>query len=283
MSISTVDGLKECVDAVKGAHSVEAGWGYAPLVTARCGEKTIYSCRLFDLPKTHIFTHSCPASEWHVDFLIWCISFLKGMRITRRNYAYLDATPIEKSRLTDFVMVGKAFEAAMLLCDYFFKKHSGNAPKKIAGAMHAMFMASTPHLLGFERFGYLYTSIDACYSAFRSIFNVDGRVGHYERPSIMCDVLGIPMPVWAEPDNKATYISRLRNDMVHDALFFGEPLGFSTFKSMQNSPCRNIVMEMKGFVCKILMALLLGPCRVRDYLKVPLSNRNPRGVAVVMA
>ncbi len=273
----------ECIEAVKNAHFVDAGWAYAPLVTARCGEKAIYSCRLFDLPKTHVLTHRCPVSEWHVDFLIWCMSFFKGMRITRRSYAYLDATPIDVSKLTDFIMVGKGFESAIFLCDCFFKRHPGNASKKIAGAIHAMFMASTPRLLGFERFGYLYTSIDACYSAFSSLFNINGRVGHYERPSIMCNELGIPVPVWASPDNRKTFISRLRNDMIHDSLFFGEPLGFSTFESMKNTPCRNIVMEMKGFVCKILMALLLGQYRVGWYIEVPLSNRNPRGVDVVMA
>lgn len=66
-------------------------------------------------------------------------------------------------------------------------------------------------------------------------------------------------------------ISGIRNDNFHEAIFFGQPLGFSSINNSQYG--NDILLQMQALVCRLLAAIL----SVKDcsYLKSSVNTRVP--------
>ena len=83
----------------------------------------------------------------------------------------------------------------------------------------------------------------------------------------MCDAFGMPTPARADPTSGAE-VASLRNETVHEALFMGEPLGFSIRGKGVN---QNLTLEMPALVCRFVVALLgADGC---DYVRSPVNTR----------
>jgi hypothetical protein len=174
-------------------------------------------------------------SAEHIQFLVWCFGFFVGMRLTTTEAGFLDATPIEEGKLSDFGWLRDSLEKALVGADAFWWKHAGtqSIAKVLTGAIHSYFLAQKPGLLDYEEFIWLYSALEGCHFVQETIA---GRVLRHtphsdrikklcEQHKILADSAGNNVPTWADPNATET-IATLRNVAIHEGLFFEEPLGF---------------------------------------------------------
>lgn len=234
-----------------------------------------YSARVFSLPKTHVLTLGKNRSREDLDFVVWCLSFFGGMRLTTAEAGFLDATPIKPGTLVDFILSQCTLaDVAQLALDYLdTERGDPRAPKRVAAVVHALFLAQRPQNLPFEEFQYLYMALDACFSLASAKETKKPRVLHAERIKWMCDTFGMPVPQWAAstmPGNTA--LAPIRNDAFHEALFFDEPLGFAVFGGNQaSSDYGSVTLQMQALVCRLVVAILGRPGI--DYVRMPVDTR----------
>ncbi|MGD9583052.1 MAG: hypothetical protein AB7V26_05180 [Lysobacterales bacterium] len=289
-SVRTLPLHESRVAAVTGHSNVRAGWYYSSAqqcqdFTTGDGRSVAGNARLFALPKTHVLTLNESASREDHNFVVWCMSFFVGMRLTTTEAGFLDATPIQPGMLVDFSLgrhgVGDAIELAL---NYLESKRSDlRAHKRVAAVIHALFLAQYPQNLPFEQFQYLYMALDACYRLIAAEECKEPRLSHGARIQWMCEKFRIPVPEWAKNDKNdrndktcPSPLSVVRNDTFHEALFFNEPLGFSIYGSNQLTTDRaNVTLEMRALVCRLLVAILGKPGV--GYVQTPVDTRQLHG------
>jgi hypothetical protein len=236
-----------------------------------------YSARIFSLPKTHVLTLHESGSREDLDFVVWCLSFFIGMRLTTTEAGFLDATPIQPGKLVDFFLSrGTVADAIEVALNYLESERSDpRAHRRVAAVIHALFLAQYPQNLCFERFQYLYIALDACFKLV-SVKEVPvPHIPHAGRVQWMCEKFGMKPPDWAE-NTKATpsSLSVVRNDTFHEALFFDGPLGFSVYGGNQPTAGRdNIMLEMQALICRLLVAILGRP--KISYVRTRVDTRTP--------
>ncbi|ODJ93169.1 hypothetical protein BB779_01235 [Pseudomonas viridiflava] len=279
-SISTLSGHDEIVAEISGNVSAINEWIYPkPQKHLDFMSGTVrslpYSNRVFGLPKTHTLALHTSTSQHHLDFAVWCLSFFTGMRLTTTKAGFLDATPIKPRKLVDFVLRRCTLADAVYLALNFLEQERNDlrAPKRIAAAIHALFLAQYPQSLPFERFQYLYMALDTCFSALEVKESASFRVSHAGRIQWMCEKFDIPTPAWATREaSKSSPLSEVRNDAIHEALFFDEPLGFSIYGGNgPDSSHASVTLQMKALVCRLLVAIL-GEAET-SYVKSPVDTR----------
>lgn len=253
--ITTLAEHDESVQQVQASPRVEGAWIFAPA-----------NFRIFPMPKTHRLEHANADGPEHLEFLIWTLSFLTGMRLTQTEAGFVDATPIKSHELVDFIWLNdREVSRGLGLAEAFWKKHR-NTPKAAqcwGAAVHALFLAQYPRALQYERMLYLFAAVDACYRLSENT-GVLKVWGHPSRIPGMCAAFGIPLPTWAQ--NPGSEITSLRHGAIHEALFMGKPLGFANHdrKSAENLP-----LEVGNLVCRFLAALL--GATGTQYVRTPVS------------
>lgn len=269
--IASLPTLAEAVADVAGSDGVERNWIYAPPQEVRSlsgATKTLpYPSRVFGLPKTHVLEHAMGATNDHITFLLWALSFLTGMRLTAAEAGFLDATPILPGMLVDFGLTGTSMEQGVWSAESFWQSNRADPQraKLLGAAVHALFLGQNQHNLQFEDFVFLHTALDACYRLAASQAGLKKDVPHAVRVTWMCTQLGVGQPPWSAE------IARLRNQSLHEALFMDEPLGFAVHGAGTG---RNIPLEMRNLTCRVLLALL--GVRSEDYLTSPIDDRQRR-------
>ncbi|MFC3784694.1 hypothetical protein GGR90_003063 [Sphingopyxis italica] len=280
VSIATRDGLEERVKDVEKDEWREGKWIYAPLqpVTHLGGGTSIrpYPARVFGLPKTHDILHATAPDLDPVNFHVWSLSFFNGMRFTITEAGFLDSTPIEPGTLVDFVLLGGSLEKSIELAEAFWTANQASPERARiwVAAVHALFMSQNPQHLQFERFLFLYTALDACFALAKSLNPPRGRLSHSERIAWMCDWLGVGVPTWADPAAAGgVEVAAMRNPMIHEGLYMGEPLGFALHGVGQSG---NLTLEMCGLVSRLLVALL--GARNNRYISSSTGTRQRQGL-----
>ena len=279
--VRCLSGWKDRVEAVLSDVAVVDGWIYAPpqptknMLTGKVRGQP-YSSRVFGLPKTHVVEYPEGTSQDHLDFLIWSLSFLVGMRLTATDAGFLDATPVKAGKLVDFVPVGEALGRGMELAERFWlcNRTTPRNAKRYQAAIHALFLGQNPRSLEFETFIYLYSALDACYALARSLCNPKANHRHDERVEWLCEEFGLVVPDWARRSKSGAHrgseVSWIRNSTVHEALFVDAPLGFAT---RHDHGC--MMLEMSALVCRLLVALVGG---VGNYVGSSLDSRQRYGL-----
>lgn len=257
ISVSTLPDLQETTERVAQSETVDGDWTYpGPQLVSNWGEvhERPYSRRVFDLPKTHVIEHRQPDGAEHLNFHVWALSFFLGMRLTTTEAGFLDATPIKAGKLVDFVTVG-TIDRSVPIAEDFWAAHRLDPTRasRWVAALHALFVAQYPQALQYERFIYLYTALDACFALAKSVHIAPKNLRHPERIPWMCNLFGMPIPVWANVVGKSAELTDIRNPTLHEALFMGEPLGFALHGIGTN---QNLTLEMKALVCRFLAALI---------------------------
>jgi hypothetical protein len=279
---------EESVEIIEGSETVHQRWIYAPLQRQRdfvSGQTRVlpHSNRVFGLPKTHLLTQGSTDSTQRLEFLVWCIGFFVGMRLTTAEAGFVDATPVEPGKLNDFVLSGCTLDQAIDLSDKFWQAHAEEERniKRVMGIIHALFLSQNPLHFQFEAFSYLYMALDACFALTKSICGApSSHLTHAARLKWMCEQFEIPVPDWAQPTaSNNTDVSIVRNDAIHEALFFEEPLGFAIYGGNKcSSHHRNVPLEMQALTCRLLVALLGKPdC---DYVKSEVNSRQRHGLSL---
>ena len=273
--IQTRPDLEEAIASVRQSEGIEDDWIYAPpqqQILNGMVRELPYPSRVFGLPKTHVITQSDQGHGlWQLQFYVWALSFFLGMRLTTTEAGFLDATPIVPGNLIDFSLPSQDLPKAIALADEFWLLHRSNPAhaKRFAAAVHALFLGQCPQYLQFERFIYLYTALDACYALTAASIGLRRKKpSHSARIAWMCDQFGIPIPHWALKTGSSAEIANLRNPIMHEALFVGEPFGFAIHGVGLN---QNLPLEMKCLLCRLLVALIGG--EQTAYIKSPVNRR----------
>lgn len=295
INVETLDDMSDIVKSTRNSERVHNDWYYAPtseswsMFTGETLEHP-YPSRVFSLPFTHRLRHASDDNHAHLDFLIWCLGFFEGTRLTTLEAGYLDATPIVAGKLTDFILAGGTQpEDALELAERYWTDHvaSPRQIKRMIGIIHCLFLAQNPKHMPFEKFFYLYTALDACYKATSEMCAGPDRLSHARRIKWTCQQFRMPVPEWANPSDSTkkisevrnTEISRVRNDAIHEALFFDEPLGFVTYGGSSGSGVgRNVPLEMTALTCRLIVALLGMP--KADYVRSQVNTRQTHGLCL---
>ena len=258
-TVDTLPDFKSSLKAVKNSPYVVSGWHYAPPqetydLRGKVTRKP-YSGRVFRLPKTHTLKLSGAFNSDDANFVIWCLSFFMGMRLTTTQAGFLDATPIKPGVLVDFCLShSSTLEAIGIAVNYLGKKNRHPlACMRIAAVIHALFLAQRPQNLQFERFQYLYMALDGCFSIMWEDRDRSHKIiypKHHERVRWMCNELNMPVPFWAEGEDN---IASVRNDNFHEGIFFGQPLGFSVYGKEHPRP---VLIQIEALLCRFLVVLL---------------------------
>lgn len=277
VTIASLANIEKSAAKIAASTNVERDWIYAPRRRVRVmgGDVTQspYAARIFGLPKTHSIEHASPDNEDQLRFHLWALSFFTGMRLTSTEAGFVDATPIEPAKLVDFFPCGGGIASAVELAEAFWIKNRGEPARarRLGAAVHALFLAKNPRLLEFEEFQLLYTALDACYALLTSLHNPPKDPRHAKRIEWMCDTFAMPTPAWAiyHASKKKSAVSDIRNNMIHEALFEGEPLGFSLLRLQ---PGLNLTLEMHALICRFIVALI--GAEKTDYVRSPVNTRN---------
>lgn len=285
ISISTNSDLEKIVKEIEHSPNVHENWIYPPhyqmcdVVTGTITPRP-YGPRVFGLRKTHTITHMNGDSDQHLHYLVWCLGFFTGMRLTGTEAGYLDATPICPGALTDFTPLQRELPDALNMVEEFWKRNAAKPrnAKLICGIIHTLFISHYSQALCYERFTHLYSALDACFALTKDLLGVAGRdPTHAARIAWMCDEFKMPTPAWALAAGPGSEVSIVRNNSVHESLFFDEPLGFAIYGG--NPPVANrgnVTLEMQALVCRLLVALLGRPnC---DYVRSVVTSRQNHGL-----
>lgn len=267
VEIATLPQFDEVVASVGSNPNVRQKWFYPGaqqwLSSAR---KEItedpFTVRVFGMPMTHRISASPTIEREYLEFVLWVLSFIKGMRLTGFRQGFLDTTPIELHALVDFTAIGDA-TAPLNLAERFWASSQSEPVqrKRLCAAIHSMFISCNPRLMDFEKFLFLYSALDTCFAMMRGRNPGKQEVSHAGRIDWMCKQFNLPVPPWAtlrpdpsgRPNKLETEISALRNDTIHEAMYAGEPFGFAFEPQFSN---RNLPYEMRCIACRILAALL---------------------------
>lgn len=279
-SVQTLPDHARSVAAVTGDSNVLKDWIYPGAQQHRdfmSGNvrSMPYNVRVFALPKTHVLTLHESESREDLDFVVWCLSFFTGMRLSMTEAGFLDATPITSGKLVDFSLSRCTLADVIELALDYLESERGDlrAPKRVAAVIHALFLAQYPQNLQFEQFQYLYMALDACFKLVAVKEAQNPGTPHAGRVQWMCEKFGIPVPDWAKNAKAApSSLSVVRNDTFHEALFFDGPLGFSIYGGNQPAADRgNVMLQMQALVCRLLVAILGQPGS--SYVKTPVDTR----------
>jgi hypothetical protein len=269
ITVATLPRLDQTRKNINAHPSVDGAWLYAPSHELRdmfsgAVTKKPYPGRIFGLPKTHSLQHATASDPEHLAFLVWMFGFLKGIRLTTDDMGFLDATPIRTETLTDFGFFGHGEQQALGYADDFWRKRGASAAKGLSAVVHALFLSHQPKLLEFEGIHYAYVALDACHAVWSVANGRNPRKRkHSERIITLCKDLGATAPAWIQD------VVDARNDALHEALFFGEPLGFTVYKPQARTG-QNIVLEMQSLVARLVCAILTLP--FTDYIVSPVDS-----------
>ena len=152
VTISPLPDLERIASGViRASSSIENNWIYAPPRQVRhfpSGEvrECPYTTRRFGLSKTHRIEHAEATNEEHLDFHLWALSFFAGIRLTATENAFLDATPVKRGELVDFIPVGSSLTRAVELAEDFWNmtRDKLRCAKRFEAAVHALFLSQNP-------------------------------------------------------------------------------------------------------------------------------------------
>lgn len=272
ISVRSLPNLTTISTDLLKSEGVHQNWIYAPAqeVYMLGGgiEKRPYPSRVFGLPKTHLIEHASATDEEHVDFLIWVLSFLTGMRLTATEAGFVDATPLQPGALVDFSPGSKGLGKGLALAEAFWAGHGRDRAALVAAAVHALFIAQNPLALEYERFAHLYMALDACFRLAQQLHPPGRKLNHEQRIEWMCGLFNMAVPTWAvgpASGGKAPVVD-LRNNLFHEALYEAQPVGFAIHVLTDN-----LILEMQALVCRFLVALLGAPNA--SYVTASISSR----------
>lgn len=182
--------------------------------------------------------YSCPlnyiiegdfVSQEHINFTVICLSIALGVKLVSQEYSYVDSTNIkplhlgfvEMSPLEYQYFVDNAF-------NFYLKHHTDNLKKVnvITNTIYLLFRAETGYNFLYEDFYWLYTAIDCCYKYYKNRSSKNKETLQY-----LCKKADINIDQY---DELISYISDIRNELVHEGTFLGSCFGYQISENKKN-------------------------------------------------
>lgn len=262
--ISPLPDINETLTTFYDGMNVSNGWIYGPEVELNKNlmEQKKFKLRgpikcgnYHGLKSTHEIIMSTPDDE-HLRFLILAYGFLQGIYLIPEGNLYFNRTAYERGKLNGLLLSGGDYVNGMEQINHFYLNANPKDRKQIFAILH-WFLIGQSHEFSWEIFDSQYKVLDGIYK----LSNVTARF-HALRPVKLAEKYGITVPSWAvlrQSRNEST-LSILRNELVHEAKYAGEPIGYA-------HPEDNYTLEFVAFNTKLICAIL--------GLKTPYLNMSP--------
>jgi len=234
-------------------NSVSKGWIYGPEVELKQSSKEkikfikpgpISCSSFYTISSTHeIKSNFC--DDEHLKFLILGYSFLQGLYLIPEGHSYLGRVPYEPGKLNGLLLCGNDYISGMEKINEFYKSATPDERNQLFSCIH-WFLIS-------QSYDFEWDIFDAQYKVLDGIYRFSGvkADNHASRPVVLSKKYGIKLPKWAMLDSKGkkSELSKHRNELVHEAKYGGDPIGYSY-------PSQNYTLEFSAFNTKLIISAL---------------------------
>jgi hypothetical protein len=261
-TIRPLDDIASIVEHMQADANSYGGWFYPRLKPIPHDSSEAIKVRPlvpmgFSLPATHLLLFKNHGwTDEGANFVIALFGMLKGRRLQRDGWQHFYKAPIDR-KLCDFYATDQEISHALDRASNFWLTHTDSDTRKLAfGALHWHLFAQL-YQHEFERFNAQYMALDACYKLADKTWPdfPHNYLTHAERPSVLCDQIGVPIPAWANirtvGKKKICELAVRRNALIHEAMYGDQAVGFShpkIYSAME--------LELTGLVARILLRLL---------------------------
>jgi hypothetical protein len=260
IKIKPLDDFEEVISSISASGNIHEKWFYPPLRSIPKLSDELsppVPSPWFALPETHqIVDKTNTDITGSLEFMILLFGWSQGLRLYPEGYGHHNRVATEIGMLTDFRICDVDVPKFLNLTEVFWKNHRGTGVEAGLFAAVHWYLYSCSYHQQFERFMYQYQVLDACFKVYCSMNGIKEPNGHYRRAKFLSDKLGLQVPSWAEPttkgSRKASPIAELRNELLHEAKWAGEPIGYACL----SDEYPNILYELKNFNCRLIAALL---------------------------
>ncbi|SIQ03843.1 hypothetical protein [Halanaerobium kushneri] len=227
MEIIPLDDITEKYEFLKENFYIENSWLYPPIGYDKKNKPT--KCvSWFALPNSHklLLKSKFKKNNELQKFIPTIFGFLKGLQMYRDGWGHYYKTPIKEGKLISFYCNDKELCKIIDKIIFLYQKDS-NIFKSYAAAIH-WFLFGQSYKYEFEKFDAQYKVLDCCYNIATKITDIDKAKTHAQRIENLCLYYNIYLPDWARVKNGRSTLSELRNNLIHEAKFAGEPIGVSS-------------------------------------------------------
>lgn len=252
-SIATVDEFKDILTSFYEQLEVSDGWIYGPRKSLKksAQEKkrfkqsgAVVNDSFFRMPATHTIKSNI-TDEMHLRFLVIGYGFLQGLYLIPEEYSFLGRIPYKPSKLNGLLLSGHDYVNGMEAINKYYKNSKQENINQMFACIH-WFSIGQSLIFDWDRF-------DALYKVLDGLYRISGleRKGHSKRPTDLASKYNIKLPEWAKLDSSGSrcHLSIHRNELVHEAKYAGEPIGYAY-------PSENYSLELASFVTKLITAEL---------------------------
>lgn len=260
ITIEPLPNFDEALSTVQGHSQNYKNWLYPPLEVFSQDKqpKPSIPSVWFSLPATHkISIADKEASADFEEFLIIVFGWAKGLLLRPDGHGHFYKAATSSGQLCDF-FISKSETIALLnfAARFWDENKSSKIRNLMFGAIHwHLFSFSYCH--AFERFMTQYTVFDSIWKINEILRPNIHAESHASRLIILAELHDLYLPKWAELiTKKQSRITKIRNELIHEAQFYGKPIGFAVPPSGSN-----INLEFEAFNSRLLAATLgaVGP------------------------
>lgn len=211
--------------------------------------------KAFCLPSTHMMrTDIGDDPKQFLELAIQALGMSKGLRLVPEGWSHFYAAAIVINPFTDLNCHKRDVEKILEGIERFWRLSRPETRRLMFGAIHwHLFAHSYSH--EFERFNAQYTVLDTCWRIHESLGRAPSRrVPHGALAETLCGYYRIPVPKWAQraSGKQRSKLADLRNELVHAALYAGQPIGFKPTTS--HEPC--IDQQLACLNIRLIVAVL---------------------------
>lgn len=178
----------------------------------------------------------------HATYCVWCLSFLSGVRLGTIKNEFIDALCIEKNSLGFVVFPEELIKALNIVYLQFTNEQEKLYLDRVMSIVNLIFLSQNKYYERRESYMYLYMALDTCFAILRDHSYLDPYIGHLKRAAAIADLYTIKRPI------ELSNILKYRNDLFHEGLISGKPLGYE--------PVRQNLLFFRNFICKILFCII---------------------------
>lgn len=255
LKISPSQQHSSSVTAVLNSGCVHKDWFHVPLqhTDDMPNDKQGIPVPWFTLPSTHTLECIDSSTQKYQEYIITIFGWLMGLKLQPKGWGHFYRVAIKQGTLNDFIVFDEDLPRTLDLASKFWTDtHCDDTRSKMFGVIH-WFLFSQSYAQYFEKIMMQYTVFDSLFNIHKTLGHISQKhTSHPDRLLCISDLLGIPLPDWGKSNGqKAPELTNLRNELVHEAKFYGEPIGFSAPNSRSN-----ILLELECFNSRVIAATL---------------------------
>ena len=253
IEIKPLASIDNAISEVTNSSQHDGIWYYPPIVYKTNKSSPRVVTDRFELSLTHqIVQINQTQDQEFLKFMIVFFGWLNGVRLNPVGWGNLIKTPIKQGELSDFSKPKHSDVIKNLnKAEVFWNAHQqDNLANLMLGALNWYSFTQSYERI-FERFMGQYSVFDTLYRIVAIKLGLTKDVSHSKRFCYVSNNLQLVCPSWAQFKNNDTEISIIRNALIHESMFAGQPVGFTA-----SSDQSDILLDLMAFNCKVIAALI---------------------------